>query len=112
MNINGPTAAIRSATKPDLSKFMAGAPLDLSINANEVSGEPGINKLENLIRSFIDIGGNILTITVSSEKIFRDAQTHPEKHRTLRVRLGGFSAYFILLPQYQQEIMIKRLKNY
>ena len=109
MDMAGPTATIKSATLADLSRYMTGCPIDLSINANEVAGEAGREKLASFIKSFIELGGQILTITVSSEEVYRDAQINPEKHKGLRVRLGGLSAYFIALPPKHQEIMIERL---
>ena len=108
---NGPTAAIKSATRSDLSKYMAGCPIDLSINVNEVSGKAGIEKLKSLIKSFKELGGQIMTLTISSKEVYRDAQIHPERHRGLRVRLGGFSSYFITLPKEHQDIMIRRLSH-
>lgn len=112
MDKSGPTAAIRSATfPPSLFKYVCGCPLDLQINANETAGETGVTRLAALIKSFLDLGGNILTITGVSEELLRDAQKHPDRHRGLRVRLGGLSAYFIALPPKHQEIMIERVKH-
>lgn len=111
MDRNSPTAVVKSATVSDLSKYIAGCPVDLFINGNEVAGEAGRDKLVSFTRSFMELGGQILTITVSTEEIFRDAQIHPERHRGLRVRLGGLSAYFIALPPKHQEIMIERLRH-
>ena len=110
-DVSGPTAAILSSTKPNLLPYISGCPLDIQINSNEVSGEDGIKRLSGLIRSFMDLGGLIFTITGVSEELLRDAQVHPEEHKGLRVRLGGFSGYFVALPPYHQEIMINRVKH-
>jgi len=59
----------------------------------------------------MDLGGLIFTITGISEDMLRDAQAHPEKHKGLRVRLGGFSGYFVALPPLHQDIMINRIKH-
>ena len=108
---SGPTAAVLSHVKADLLPFVSGCPLDIQINSNEVSGEAGIERLTGLIRSFMDLGGLIFTITGVSEDILRDAQAHPKDHKGLRVRLGGFSGYFVALPPKHQEIMINRIKH-
>lgn len=111
MDRSGPTAAMLSTTHPDLLPYITGCPLDIQINSNEAIGEEGVKRLSALIRSFMDLNGVILTVTGVSEEMLKDAQVHPEKHRGLRVRLGGLSAYFITLSPEQQDIIIRRTKN-
>ena len=37
-----------------------------------------------------------------------DAKMHPEKHRDLVVRVGGFSTYFVMLsPEIQDDIIYR-----
>ena len=110
-DLSGPTAALLSISKPNLLPFVTGAPLDIQINSNEVAGEAGIERMVALVRSFMDLGGLIFTITGISEQAMREAQKNPDKYRSLRVRLGGFSAYFIALSETMQEDMIKRVKH-
>ena len=107
----GPTAAIKSAARRELLQYATGAPVDLFINSNETEGEIGIRRLSGLIRSFMDLGGSLLTITGCSEEDMRDAQVHPERHRGMRVRLGGLSAYFIQLSPNIQEILIRKSRH-
>jgi len=111
VDINGPTAAIKSATKPDLLRFYSGTPLDLSINSHDVEGDAGIVRLAGLIQSFCDLNGQIMTITSTNVKDLEDAKIHPEKHRGLRVRMGGLSAYFIAMSPVQQDNIIKRFSR-
>ena len=108
---NGPTAAILSCTKPDLLPYFGGCPLDIQINANEVVGDEGVQRLSGVIRSFIELGGNILTVTGVSEEMLRNAQKEPEDYKGLRVRIGGYSGYFVALPEMHQDIMINRVKH-
>lgn len=110
-DIKGPTAAIKSATRPNLSKYFSGAPFDLSINSNDFLGEVGISRLASLIRSFCELGGQIMTITSVNVEDLRDAKVHPEKHRDIRVRMGGLSAYFIAMSPMQQDNIIKRFEK-
>ena len=106
--VNGPTAAIKSVTRPDLLKYYCGCPMDISVNANEFEGEAGIERMVGLIKSFCALGGQILTITSCSAEVLREAQREPEKYRDLRVRMGGLSAYFVAMAPAQQENIIKR----
>ena len=57
------------------------------------------------------MGGVMLTLNGVSEEELRDAMVNPMKHQSLRVRLGGFSAYFIQLAKEQQLNIIKRTNH-
>lgn len=111
MDKNGPTSVIKSITKPDLLRYYSGCPVDISINSNEFTGEAGIGRMTNLIKSFCNLGGQIMTITSTNVEDLRDAQANPQKHKDLRVRMGGLSAYFIAMAPMQQENIIKRFNK-
>jgi formate C-acetyltransferase len=76
-----------------------------------VEGEAGIVRLAGVIKSFCELNGQILTITSTNVKDLEDAKIHPEKHRSLRVRMGGLSAYFIAMSPVQQDNIIKRFSR-
>jgi formate C-acetyltransferase len=107
-NREGPTAMFKSITRPSLLKYYCGAPIDIVVNANEFEGETGTQRMVGLIRSFSELGGNILTITSCSADILREAQKKPDQYRDLRVRMGGLSAYFVCMAPAQQENIIQR----
>ena len=104
----GPLAALQSSFKADLTDFMAGTPVDITINANEFDGDAGIERLRNIIEVFCEQDGQILTVSANSVKDLEDAKVHPERHRNLRVRMGGLSAYFVTLAPVQQDEIIAR----
>ena len=64
-----------------------------------------------LIRAFVDLGGNMLTATVTDVEELKRAMKEPEKYRHLRVRMGGWSAYFVMLGEEQQRIHISRVEH-
>ena len=70
-----------------------------------------VGRLIGLIKAFLELGGNMLTITGVSNEELRDAQIHPMDHKNLRVRLGGLSAYFIALSQEVQDSIIERTSH-
>jgi pyruvate-formate lyase len=107
----GPTAVFKSITRPDLLKYFCGCPVDVTVNSNEFEGEAGIDRMKALIRSFCQIGGQILTLTSCNVEDFIDAKANPEKHQDLRVRMGGLSAYFIAMAPVQQDNIIKRFNK-
>jgi formate C-acetyltransferase len=45
---------------------------------------------------------------VADTELLRAAQREPEKHASLRVRMGGWCAYFTMLSREQQEHQIRR----
>jgi formate C-acetyltransferase len=103
-----PTMAMKSVTKSDMANYGLGAPIDIKINSNETKGESGLNRLIGLIKSFLDLGGIMLTVTGVSDEEMRAAQREPTKHKNLRVRLGGLSAYFVALSKEVQDSIIER----
>ncbi len=44
---------------------------------------------------------------LSNEELI-DARKHPDKHRDLLVRVGGYSAYYVDLPEALQDEIITR----
>lgn len=108
---NGPLAVLKSASKADLRDMMTGTPVDISINVNEFEGESGIIRLMDMMKGFCDLDGQIMSITSTSVDELKDAKKHPEKHRSLRVRMGGLSAYFVQLAPVAQDKIIERFER-
>jgi formate C-acetyltransferase len=110
-DMSGPTAAIGSYLKMHVAKLAAGAPLDLRFSSNGLAGQAGTDRLAGLIRAFVMLDGNMLTITVTDAEELKRALVEPEKYRHLRVRMGGWSAYFVMLGEEQQRLHIKRVEH-
>ena len=108
---SGPTAAINSYLKINTKDMAAGSPIDLRINRNSIEGKEGNKRLANIIKTFLDLDGNMITLTVTSAEELRKAMEEPEKYRSLRVRMGGWSAYFVLLSREHQLIHLKRVEH-
>lgn len=106
--INGITGAIQSFCHMELELLPLGSPIDLGLSERYLVGEAGITRLVGLLKSFTELKGNMLTISVADTSILKDAQVHPEYYKDLRVRMGGWSAYFTMLSKEQQEHHIKK----
>ena len=91
-----------------LHNIPIGSPLDLALSARSVEGEDGEGRLVGLLKTFRDLGGNLMTITVADTETLRAAQKEPAAYRDLRVRMGGWSAFFTMLSPEQQEYHIKK----
>jgi pyruvate-formate lyase len=61
-----------------------------------------------LLKTFFAQGGSNCMITVTSNEELREALVHPERHRSLIVRVGGFSARFVELSRDLQEEILAR----
>ena len=63
---------------------------------------------EGIVKGYFAKGGMQLQITCMSKEEMQDAVVHPEKHRNLIVRTGGYAEYFVNLDRDFQETLIKR----
>jgi pyruvate-formate lyase len=63
------------------------------------------------VRSFVDLGGTFMTITLADGDTLRHAQREPGRYRHLRVRLGGSQAYFVGLSRAMQDYYIARVEQ-
>lgn len=104
----GPVSVIASMTKQDFSKAINGGPLTLEFHQSVFAEEDGVEKIGQLVKTFIYRGGHQLQLnTVNKEKLL-DAQKYPEKYRHLIVRIWGWSAYFVELDKKYQDHVIAR----
>jgi pyruvate-formate lyase len=107
-DMEGIPAAILSYGKMPHQDLPAGGPLDLRIPKRLVHGEAGTQRMAALIRGFIDTGGSMMTLTAADTEELKAAQREPERYRSLRVRMGGWCAYFTMLSREQQDHHIRR----
>lgn len=111
MDLAGPTAAIRSYCKMNGTDLAGGAPLDLRFSGSHLRGEAGTERLAAFLRVFIGMCGNMLTVTVTDVEELKRAMLEPMNYRGLRVRMGGWSAYFVALSPEQQRLHIAKVEH-
>jgi pyruvate-formate lyase len=107
-DIEGIPGAILSYGKMQQCVLPAGGPLDLRLARHLVPGDEGTRRMAGLVRGFVDTGGAMMTLTVADTEELRAAQREPDKYKSLRVRMGGWCAYFTMLSSEQQEHHIRR----
>ncbi|NLD72590.1 MAG: hypothetical protein GX649_07725 [Chloroflexi bacterium] len=107
-DLNGLPGAVLSYASMHKGNLPAGGPLDLRMNRRLVEGDEGTGRMAGLVRAFVETGGNMLTLTVADTEELRAAQSEPEEYRSLRVRMGGWCAYFTMLSREQQDHHIRR----
>jgi formate C-acetyltransferase len=108
----GPTAVLLSTAKFDLSRLNSGCPVDLRVSFNKEGPDQNRQVMLGFIRSFVELGCNIMTITRVDLETLRRAQQEPEKYLSLRVRLGGLTAYFVQLAKVQQDEYMRRTEHH
>lgn len=106
--LNGPLSCIQSFTKHDLGRVMNGGPLTMEIHENVFRNEDGIRKVAALVKAFVALGGHQLQLNSINRETLLDAQKHPEDHRSLIVRVWGWSGYFVDLDIGYQNHIISR----
>ncbi|MBE6703360.1 MAG: hypothetical protein E7585_08140 [Ruminococcaceae bacterium] len=99
---SGITALLCSLAKLPFARTATGG-LNLTF-AHDVSPDT----LKALLLSYFKMGGLHASICIVNKDTLRDAMVHPEKYKTLTVRMYGFSEYFISLPEWQQLAIINR----
>ena len=105
---DGPLSVIKSFTRFDMTRIINGGPLTVELHSNVFRNRMGIEKVADLVRAFIYLGGHQLQLnSVSREKLL-DAQAHPEKYPDLIVRVWGWSGYFNELDLAFQNHIIAR----
>lgn len=107
----GITAMLKSISKIDQTLAAAGTSLIFDVHPSAITGEKGIENLENLLTTYFHLGGGHAECNIVDEKVLRLAQKEPEKYRNVSVRVAGYSAYFVDLDAAMQEHIIQKTKN-
>ena len=108
---NGPTAAANSVSKLDHGIASNGTLYNQKFHPSALSGEAGLDKFVNLIRSYFDRKGSHVQFNVVSRETLLDAQKHPENYKHLVVRVAGYSALFTTLSKSLQDDIIRRTEQ-
>jgi pyruvate-formate lyase len=103
----GPTGVIRSVLKAGFNESYASC-LNQKFSSTVMQSPESREKLAILTDTFFRNGGQHIQYNMVDTEELLDAKAHPEKHRYLVVRVGGFSAYFVMLsPEIQDDIIYR-----
>ncbi len=104
-DVNGPTSAVLSLTKPDYTVCACGSVVNQKFSPDMFKGD-NRKKLQSLIRAYFARGGQEMQINATSPEVLLDAMKHPENYQSMVVRVSGFSAFYVTLaPEVQQDIL-------
>ena len=109
---HGPDAAtsvLLAAAQMDPDGAMCGTSiLNLSVPPSVVTDDGDFDKLVVMVETYFRMGGLHLQLNHVSRETLIDAQKHPEKYPNLRVRVSGFSGYFVRFKKTIQDEIIAR----
>ena len=110
-DLAGVTAAIKSVAKLEHEQHPNGTLFNLRVHPSVFDNPQGTVKFAALIRTFFDLGGMQMQLTVVSADTLRDAKEHPERHANLVVKVAGYSALFNMLDGTFQDQIIERTEH-
>ena len=99
----GPTAMLNSAAALPLEKVIGTPILNIRIKKEHLDA-----MLQPLVLGFFAKGGMQMQVSCLSREEILDAMEHPENHRSLVVRIGGYSEYFNRLSREHQLTVLER----
>lgn len=108
---HGPTSSANSVAKLDHSIASNGTLFNMKFHPSALEGRSGIESFVALIRAYFDQKGSHMQFNVVSRETLRDAQAHPEKYKSLVVRVAGYSALFTTLSKSLQDDIINRTEQ-
>ena len=106
----GPTAVFRSAAKMDHIRT-GGTLLNMKFAPSLLAGDEGIDRLLQLVRAYFRMDGHHVQFNVVDADALRAAQADPDGHRSLIVRVAGYSDYFCDLSAELQNEIISRTEH-
>ena len=110
-DVKGPTAAANSVSRLDHYIASNGTLFNMKFHPSALEGRAGLESFVALVRGYFDQKGSHMQFNVVSRETLRDAQKHPEKYKSLVVRVAGYSALFTTLSRGLQEDIINRTEQ-
>ena len=78
------------------------------VESTMVRDDNAFDKLISVLETYFRMGGTHFQFNALSREDLIAAQSNPEPYRSLRVRVSGFSDYFVLLNRNLQNEVIAR----
>ena len=106
---NGLTALLSSVAKCDKHRIMYGSSVtNLFVDEQMVRNDESFDKLTKVLETYFNMGGTHFQLSYVSKEDLKNAKINPEDYKSLRVRVSGFSDYFVKLTESIQDDIIER----
>jgi pyruvate-formate lyase len=106
---NGPTALMNSVLQlPVADYLLTSVVLNMRFLPQTFKREEARSAIQALFNGYFLQGGMQLQVNVCDADTLRAAQKNPEHYKSLIVRVGGYSDYFVRLSRKLQDEIIQR----
>ena len=108
----GLSALLNSIAKLDSNAIGCGSTVtNITVDEGIMKNDSSFKKLAIMLETYLKCGGVHFQLTYVSRKDLIDAQKHPENYAGIRVRVTGFSDYFVKLKPSIQNDIIERTER-
>lgn len=108
----GITALLNSIANLDHYGISCGSTVtNISLDEQLIKNDNSFEKIVDMFESYFKSGGIHFQLTYVSKEDLIAARKEPEKYNNLRVRVTGFSDYFVRLQNSVQEDIIERTEH-
>lgn len=107
-DLSGPTAVLKSVSRLNNQLTTNGGLLNMKFLPEFFETEAGMRKFETFLRAFVDLKIPHIQFNVVRREDLLDAKVHPQQHRSLTIRVAGYTAYFVELANKLQNEIIER----
>ena len=109
---NGLTALLNSIAKVDPSGIACGSTVtNVTIDEQLIKNDENFEKTVDMFEAYFKNGGVHFQLTYVSKEDLISAKKTPEEYKHLRVRVSGFSDYFVKLNNALQDDIIDRTEH-
>lgn len=110
----GLTALLSSVAKCDPYSILTGPSVtNVLLGRDIIMNDESFEKLVTAFETYFKMGGTHFQLTYASKEELINAKKTPDKYKSLRVRVSGFSDYFVNLSEgLQDEIISRTQKKY
>ena len=108
---SGSWSRLNSAMKIDQAKLKAYI-YNHRFDYGSVAGESGLDKMVNFAEAGLRGGMQLMQFNMISSEQMADAKVHPEKYPYLSVRVSGYTAFFVGLPEFMQDTIMARVDHH
>lgn len=108
----GLTALLSSVAKCDPYSILTGPSVtNIMLDEKLIRNDESFEKLVTMFETYFREGGTHFQLSYVKKEDLINAQKTPDKYRSLRVRVSGFSDYFVFLNENLQDDIIKRTEH-
>ena len=109
---NGLSALLNSIANLDPHAIGCGATVtNISLDEGLIKNDENFHKTVDLFESYFKNGGTHFQLTYVSREDLLAAKASPDEYKNLRVRVTGFSDYFVKLADSIQDDIISRTEH-